>query len=252
MFEASLDLVFWLTTAAFLAGFLDAIAGGGGLITLPALLLAGATPVEALGTNKVQGIFGSGTAALSYAAKGHVNLRDQLWPAAAAFIAAILGALLVSVLPTDKLRLVLPFLLIGIALFFALKPGLSDLDSHRRLTPAAFNLVVVPLIGAYDGLLGPGAGAFYMIAFVTLAGYGVLKATAHTKFLNFASNSGALLAFALVGAPWWGTGLMMGLGGMLGARMGALLAMRVGARVIRPLLVVTSSLLALKLLWDMF
>ena len=89
-------------------------------------------------------------------------------------------------------------LLIGIALFFALKPGLNDMDRIRRVSPAVFAATVVPLVGFYDGLLGPGAGAFYMLGFVMLAGYGILKATAHTKLLNFASNLGGLLAFALV------------------------------------------------------
>lgn len=141
--------------------------------------------------------------------------------------------------------------LIGIAAFFAFKKGLDDTDRLERIRPAAFTAFVVPFIGFYDGLIGPGAGAFYMIGFVTLAGYGVLKATAHTKLLNFASNMGGLVAFAVVGAPWWVTGLAMGLAQVAGARIGARLAMRVGARVIKPLLVVTSTALALRLIWQM-
>lgn len=252
MFEVSLDLAVMLIGAAFVAGFVDSIAGGGGLITLPVLLLAGATPLQALSTNKVQGVFGAATAALSYAASGHVVLRTQLGPAALAFGAGLAGALLVTVLPTASLRMALPVVLIGIAGFFALKKGLDDTDRQQRISPAAFTAFVVPLIGFYDGLIGPGAGAFYMIGFVTLAGYGVLKATAHTKLLNFASNLGGLLAFAAAGAPWWGVGLAMGLAQVAGARLGARLAMRVGARVIKPLLVLTSGALALRLIWQMF
>ncbi|MFC7702881.1 TSUP family transporter [Plastorhodobacter daqingensis] len=251
MFEVTYQILLLLLCAAFVAGFIDSIAGGGGLITVPVLLLAGANPVEALSTNKVQGIFGSGTAALSYAGRGHVDLRQQARPALLAFAAGIAGALLATVMPTDLLRLGLPVLLVGIALFFALKPGLGDLDRVERLRPAAFAATVVPLIGAYDGLLGPGAGAFYMIAFVTLAGYGILKATAHTKLLNFASNLGGLVAFAVFGAPWWATGIAMGIAQMAGARVGALVAMRIGARVIKPLLVITSTALALRLIWDL-
>ncbi len=141
--------------------------------------------------------------------------------------------------------------LIAIALFFALKPGLDDLDRTRRLTPLAFAIAIVPLIGFYDGLIGPGAGAFYMIGFVTLAGYGVLKATAHTKMLNFASNLGGLAAFALVGNPLWGLGICMGLAQIAGAALGARLATRIGARLIKPLLVATSTILALRLIWQM-
>jgi uncharacterized membrane protein YfcA len=241
-----------LLIAAFLAGVVDAIAGGGGLITVPALLLAGLPPLQALATNKLQGSFGAATAAVSYAAKGHVDLGRQLLPALGAFIAAMIGALVVPLIPTEQLRLILPGVLIGIALFFALKPGLSDLDRAARLRPAVFSATFVPLIAFYDGLVGPGAGSFYMIAFVLMAGQGILKATAHTKLLNFASNLGGLAGFALAGAPLWGLGLAMGVAQMAGARIGSILAMRVGAGLIRPLLVVTSAALALRLIWQMW
>lgn len=251
MLEMTLDLILMLTAAAFVAGFVDAIAGGGGLITLPVLMLAGVPPAQALATNKVQGAFGAATAALSYAASGLVDLRSQWKPALMAGLAGAAGAVLVSHVPTEGLRIILPVVLIGIALFFALKPGLNDLDRVQRLTPAAFALIAAPLIGFYDGVIGPGAGSFYMIAFVTLAGYGVLKATAHTKLLNFASNIGGLLAFALVGQPLWLLGLVMGAAQILGAGFGARLAARVGARLIKPLLVFTSTALALRLVWQM-
>ncbi|ETD84260.1 TSUP family transporter [Rhodobacter capsulatus] len=251
MFEVSLDLALSLIGAAFVAGFVDAIAGGGGLITLPVLLLAGATPLQAFSTNKVQGAFGAATAALTYAAKGQVNLRAQLGAASLAFLSGLAGAFLVSVLPTEALRRVLPFILIAIAAFFALRKGLDDTDRAERIRPAAFTAFVVPLIGFYDGLIGPGAGAFYMIGFVMLAGYGVLRATAHTKLLNFASNLGGLVAFAAIGAPWWVTGIAMGLAQVAGASLGARLAMKKGARLIKPLLVVTSTALAVRLIWQM-
>ena len=105
-------------------------------------------------------------------------------------------------------------------------------------------------MGFYDGLLGPGAGSFYMIGFVTLRGMGLLRATAHTKLLNLASNAGGLAVFALVAHPWWGTGLAMAAAQVAGATLGARLAVRVGARVIRPLLVTVSLLLAARLLWQ--
>jgi uncharacterized protein len=249
LFEVTGDLALILILAAFVAGFVDSIAGGGGLITLPALLLAGATPLEALATNKVQGSFGAATAAGAYARAGHVKLRQQLPAAALAFGAGVAGAVLASVIPTHGLRAALPVVLIAIAAFFALKPGLSDADRAARIGPALFTAAVVPCVGFYDGLIGPGAGAFYMIGFVMLAGYGVLRATAHTKLLNFASNIGGLLAFAITGAPWWFIGIAMGGAQVAGAILGARLAIRVGARLIKPLLVVTSTLLALRLLW---
>ena len=239
-----------LTLAAFAAGFVDSIAGGGALIVVPALLLAGFAPVEALGTNKLQGLFGSGSATLHYAAKGHVDLRRQLPSAALACAGGMAGALLATVIPGELLRLTLPFVLVAIALYFALKPNMDDIDRAERLSPFLFGAVVVPLIGFYDGVFGPGAGSFYMLAFVALAGYGVLKATAHTKLLNFASNVGGFAAFAFVGVVHWKIGLMMGAAQFLGARLGAALAIRNGARLIKPVLVIVCLALAAKLLID--
>ena len=158
MFEVTFEVLLLLMAAGFAAGFIDAVAGGGGLITVPVLLIAGANPVTALATNKIQGLFGAATAAITYARGGHVDLRTQWKPAVIAFFASIGGALLVSVLPVNLIRYALPVLLIGIAVFFATKKGLNDVDRARRLSPAVFSATMVPLCAAYDGLLGPGAG----------------------------------------------------------------------------------------------
>ncbi|MEM1376685.1 MAG: TSUP family transporter [Pseudomonadota bacterium] len=247
MFEDATSLLVILAMAAFVAGFVDSIAGGGGLITVPALVLAGLSPVEALGTNKLQGLFGAGTAAWNYGRKGHVDLKSQ-WPSALiAFAASFLGAMLATIVPGDWFRAVLPFLLIAIALYFWLKPGLDDVDKAQRITPVLFMITLVPLIGFYDGLFGPGTGSFFMLGFVTLAGYGVLKATAHTKLLNFASNVGGFILFTWAGAIAWKIGLVMGIAQIAGARLGSTLAMRNGAKLIKPLLVLTCFALAVRL-----
>mgnify|MGYP001370483632 CR=1 FL=1 len=243
-------LIALLFIAAFLAGFVDAIAGGGGLITIPAMLIAGIPPLESLATNKLQAQFGVASATAAYARKGHVDLKRQLPMAGLAFLGGMAGALLASFVPATFLAAAIPFLLIAIALFFALKPNLSDLDSHRRVTPLAFSLSVVPMIGLYDGVFGPGAGSFYMLAFVLLAGFGLLKATAHTKLLNLGSNFGSFLVFAVTGSILWKVGLVMGVGQVLGAQAGSRAAMRGGARIIKPLLVVSCLVLAAKLMAD--
>ncbi|MFN4202160.1 MAG: TSUP family transporter [Tabrizicola sp.] len=252
MFEVATHLALLLILAAFCAGFIDSIAGGGGLISVPALLLAGASPVEALATNKLQGTFGAATAMVAYARAGHVRPQEQLWMAAVSALAAAGGALVAHLIPAQVLRLVMPIILIGVAAYFALKPGLSDDTRAERMKPAVFAVTAVPLIAAYDGFFGPGTGSFFMMGFVLLAGYGVLKATAHTKMLNLASNIGALLVFIPSGAMWWAVGLAMAAAQVAGASLGARLAMRVGARVIRPLLVITSTAMALRLLWQAF
>ncbi|MGL4238598.1 TSUP family transporter [Tabrizicola sp.] len=252
MFEVATSLAVLLILAAFVAGFVDSIAGGGGLITVPALLLAGASPVEALATNKLQGSFGAGTAMLAYAKAGHVRPMDQLGMAAISAGAGAGGALVAHLIPADALRLIMPAVLIGVALFFAFKPGLTDDARAERMRPQVFALTAVPLIAAYDGFFGPGTGSFFMLGFVLLAGYGVLKATAHTKMLNFASNVGSLIVFIPAGATWWAMGFAMAAAQIAGAALGARLAIRIGAGLIKPLLVVTSTAMAIRLLWQAF
>lgn len=246
--EFGLDVLLLLALAGFLGGFIDSIAGGGGLVTVPALLLAGLSPVEAIGTNKAQSVFGSATASYAYVSAGLVDAKRQLPWAALAFLGSIAGAALATVLPGEWLHKALPVLLVVIALYFAFKPDMGDVDRARRLSPFLFGFTVVPMVGFYDGLFGPGAGSFLMLAFVALAGYGVLKATAHTRLLNFSSNFGSLLFFAAAGVVSWKIALVMGAAQIAGGRLGALLAMKNGARLIKPLLVATCVVLAIRLL----
>lgn len=250
MVDLALQSLALLFVAAFVAGFIDSIAGGGGLITIPAMLLVGVPPLETLGTNKLQSMFGAGSATIAYARRGHVDLKSQLPMAVMAVLGGAIGAVIATVLPGDVLRAIMPFLLVAIALYFALKPNLHDEDRHQRMTPFVFGLTFVPLIGFYDGVFGPGTGSFFMLAFVSLAGFGVLKATAHTKLLNLGSNVGAFVIFMASGVVLWKVGLLMGLGQFLGAQAGSRLAMRIGARLIKPLLIVTCVALASKLLMD--
>lgn len=250
MNDLAFHLVLVLLFASFFAGFVDSIAGGGGLITIPVMLIAGIPPLEALATNKLQSQFGSASATIAYARRGHVNLKSQLPMAGMSLIGGAIGATLASLVPAAWLAAAIPFLLIAIAVFFALKPNLNDIDSHGRITPFVFGLTVVPIVGLYDGIFGPGAGSFYMLGFVLLAGFGMLKATAHTKLINLGSNFGSFLVFAATGAVLWKIGLMMGVGQFLGAQVGSRLAMKNGAKLIKPLLVISCLALALKLIAD--
>lgn len=242
------EIYVYLFLAATLSGFIDSIAGGGGLIAVPAILLAGLSPANALGTSKLQALFGSGTAAITYAQKGYVDLKSQLFPAIGCFVASFIGALFVTQIPAEFLSKILPVILISVAVYFLLKPGIGDIDKTARIKQATFFLFVAPVIAFYDGIFGPGAGSFYMLAFVSLLGFGLTKATAYTKTLNFASNIGALLAFSLFADLNWAIGLTMGAGQILGASIGARTAIKGGAKLIRPLLVVTCIALAIKLL----
>ncbi len=250
MFEIAPHLALILIGIGFVAGFVDSIAGGGGLLSVPALLLCGASPLQALATNKVQGMVGAGTALVNYAMAGQVRLRDQLGAAAVSLAFGAAGAMVAGAMPAGVLRMIMPPILIAIALFFAFKPGLSDQARPARITPMSFTLFVVPLIASYDGFFGPGTGSFFMLALVMLTGLGVLQATAQTKMLNFASNVGSVAVFAFSGATWWWVGGAMALAQIAGATLGSRLAVRVGARLIKPLLVVTSTGMAVRLLWQ--
>ncbi len=239
-----------LVVVAFVAGFIDSIAGGGGLLTVPATLIAGLPQVDALATNKLQSSFGSFSATLTFARAGRIEFHKALPWVAWTFAGSVLGAGTVSALPVAALKIGLPVLLVAVALFFLLSPRLRDEDVKSRLSAAAFGPLLGASIGFYDGVFGPGTGSFFMLGFVLLLGYGVLRATAHTKLLNFTSNIAALCVFLFGGHVNIPLGLAMGFGQFFGARLGAGLAIRAGVRLIRPLLVIVSLTMAAKLGYD--
>jgi len=248
--DIGFDMIAALAAVSFLAGFVDSIAGGGGLLTVPALLLAGLDPAQAIATNKVQGAVAAASATYTFGRKGLIEWKKAWGFTLMAFVSSIAGALCVQFLPRSLLEMLIPLLLIAMAIYFALSRKMKDADAHARMTALAFGLTAPVAIGFYDGIFGPGAGSFYMLAFVTLLGYGVVKATAHTKLVNFASNFGSLLLYSATGAVVWPVGLVMAGASLVGAQIGSHLAMRLGSRIIRPLLVLVSSLMALRLLLD--
>jgi hypothetical protein len=236
-----------LALVGFASGFVDAIAGGGGLLTVPALALAGLDPVAAVATNKLAGTFGTASATLAFARAG--KIKANMAPAAlAAGVGAILGALMLPFAPRALLSQALPFVLIGVALYFAFAPSLGDAQRRQRLSPALYAATLAPAIGFYDGAFGPGAGSFYMIALVVLVGLGIIPAMAGARSSNFGSNFGALVVYALSGHIVVAAGLAMGAGAFLGARLGARTALRAGAWLVRLLIVVVSCAMALRLM----
>jgi uncharacterized protein len=244
------QLIATLTGVAFVAGFVDSIAGGGGLLALPALLLSVPDPVAALATNKLQGSFGTGSAVIAYARQRHIDFRASAPLVATTFVGAVLGVLAVKFAPTALLTAALPILLIALAIYFVFSRRLSNEDARPRMGRAAYALSIAPALGFYDGIFGPGAGAFYLLGFVTLLGYGVVRASAHTRLLNFTSNIASLVTFALSGKIIWTLGLSMGAGQFLGAQLGSRMAIRHGTRLIRPLLVLVCCGMAARLLLD--
>jgi uncharacterized membrane protein YfcA len=240
-----------LTAVAVLTGFIDAIAGGGGLIMLPALIFAGVPPLNALATNKLQSMFGTAAAFSNFARAGLVDWRQNILTIALVFAGACGGVLLIQSIDPRALSLIIPALLIAVALYFLLSPRMTDDDAHQRLSQAGY-APVAAAIGAYDGFFGPGTGSFFTASLVALRGLGLTRATALTKLLNLTSNVASVLLFAWGGQMWWLLGLCMAAGAMTGGYIGSHTAMRFGASVIRPLLVILSLGLTARLLWGYF
>lgn len=240
-----------LTLTSVVAGFVDAVAGGGGLITVPALIYAGLPPAMVLGTNKAQSACGTAMATWRYHRAGLFALRPNLPAVAAIFVGAAVGTLVVSHLKADWLRLIVPVLLMAISLYTLLSPRMHDADAAARVSPRGY-LPAGGAVGFYDGFFGPGAGQFYTMTLVTLRGMGLTRATGLTKLFNLTSNAASIIVFAAGGQIIWALGACMAAGAMTGAWIGSHMASRLGARVIRPLLVVVSLAMTGKLVWGWF
>ncbi|MDB4960003.1 MAG: Arginine/ornithine antiporter ArcD [Myxococcales bacterium] len=234
-----------LTVTALLAGTVDAIAGGGGLITLPALLTAGLPPHVALGTNKGQSVWGSGAALVAFWRAGRVDGRQAGFTFPLGFLGSLAGAQLVLLISKDALRPIVIVLLIGAAVLLVVrKPsGEGDDTEGRPWIAAALALG----IGAYDGFFGPGTGTFLIVGFVALCGRSLVRATADAKVVNFASNLAALAAFTHNGSVMWEVALPMAVGQLFGGLIGARLAIKGGARLIRAMVLIVSGALVIKL-----
>ena len=239
---------------AFLAGTVDAIAGGGGLITLPALLAAGLPPHLAYGTNKGQSVWGSGAALATFWRGGRIDRRQAGVTFPLGLVGAALGAQLVLLIDNETLRPIAIAMLIGAASLLLVKKPMREEDAppgaHARRYLALAALLALA-IGAYDGFFGPGTGTFLIVGFVALCGKSLTRATADAKVVNFASNLAALAAFALAGTVAWSVALPMAAGQLAGGVVGARMAIRGGARLIRIAVLVVSGALVAKLALDL-
>jgi uncharacterized membrane protein YfcA len=210
-----------------LGGFVDAVAGGGGMLTVPALLSAGLPPIAALATNKMQSVIGTTMATYTYWRRGFVSFKALIPSIAVTYAGSLIGALTVKQIDTTFLNLAVPVALIGVALYFLFAPNLSDADRTSRLAFPKW----VPLLG-----------------FVLLFGLGVTRAAGNTKLLNLTSNLAALTIFIPSGDVVWPAVMCMAVGQIIGGYIGAHASIRFGAKLIRPLVVVISIAMAIKLI----
>lgn len=251
---AEADLVFLLLAALF-AGFVDAVAGGGGLIQVPALLvnLPAESPATVFGTNKASSIFGTGNAAWRYARRIVLPWGVAGPAALAAFLFSFAGAAAVAWLPRDLVRPLVLVLLALVLIYTILRPQFGGTPGHRLLPgrERRLGLIAGAVLGFYDGFFGPGAGSFMIFAFVRWFGLDFLHASAAAKVVNLATNAAALAYFAPNGHVLWAVGLGMAAFNVVGALLGTRLALRHGSGFVRACFILVAGLLILRLAYDM-
>jgi uncharacterized membrane protein YfcA len=240
----------FLLAASFFAGFVDSIAGGGGLIQLPALLigLPKSETAEVLGTNKLSSVFGTTTAAALYRKQIKPDPKVLFGMALPAFLGSAGGAALASKIPTNSMRPMVLVLLIVVAIYTWFKPDLGKFENlkfhpQRRVQIAAFAGAV---IGFYDGIFGPGTGSFLMLILVASLGYAFITASAIAKVVNVSTNIGAIIVFGIHGAVIWQIGLIMGAANITGAVIGSRLAIKGGSTLVRKVFLIVTIALIIK------
>ena len=233
----STELLLLLFIIAATAGWVDTLAGGGGLITVPALLLTGMPPGMAIATNKLQGSMGTLVASIYFVRTKFVRLNQMKGMIVLTFIGSVLGSWLLLQIDASKLVQFLPFLLMAMGLYVLLSPSFNDEQKQQKISRLCFMFLVCPILGFYDGFFGPGTGSLMALAFVSVLGYGLSKGTAQAKILNLTSNVAALLYFIIFGEVAWLVGGVMAAGQLLGSSIGARMVMGRGAKLIKPVVV---------------
>jgi uncharacterized membrane protein YfcA len=248
--DLTIATALFLLAASFFAGFIDSIAGGGGLIQLPALLigLPKSETAEVLGTNKLSAVFGTTTAAALYRKQIKPDPKVLIAMGVPAFIGSAGGAVLASKIPTSSMRPMVLVLLIVVAIYTWFKPDLGKFENlrhlpKRRVQIAAFAGVV---IGFYDGIFGPGTGSFLMLILVASLGYAFITASAIAKVVNVATNVGAIMVFGINGAVIWQIGIILGIANISGAVIGARLAIKGGSTLVRKVFLIVTVALIVK------
>jgi uncharacterized membrane protein YfcA len=248
-----LDFIF-LTFAAGFAGFVDAVAGGGGLIQLPALLIGlNEKPIPLiLGTNKVPSIFGTSSAAIRYFKNVKPDLHITAYMTLPAFVGSISGARLAAEVPKDVFRPLILILLILVSLYTFFRPHLG-MEEKLRFSKKKTKWIVAfsgLVIGFYDGIFGPGTGTFLIFLLVGLIGYAFIKASATAKIVNIATNLGAIISFQFTGHIWWKIGLALAVANVAGAIIGSHLAIKGGSKLVRKFFLIVSVILIAKVGYD--
>ena len=248
--DLTLATALFLLAASFFAGFIDSIAGGGGLIQLPALLigLPKSETAEVLGTNKLSAVFGTTTAAALYRKQIKPDPKILIAMGLPAFLGSAGGAVLASKIPTSSMRPMVLVLLIIVAVYTWFKPDLGKFENLRHLPKRRVQIAAIAgvVIGFYDGIFGPGTGSFLMLILVASLGYAFITASAIAKVVNVATNVGAIMVFGINGAVLWQIGIIIGIANITGAVIGARLAIKGGSTLVRKVFLLVTVALIVK------
>ncbi len=248
--DLTIATALFLLAASFFAGFIDSIAGGGGLIQLPALLigLPKSETAEVLGTNKLSAVFGTTTAAALYRKQIRPDPKILLAMGVPAFLGSAGGAVLASKIPTSSMRPMVLVLLIIVAIYTWFKPDLGKFENLRHLPKRRVQIAALAgvVIGFYDGIFGPGTGSFLMLILVASLGYAFITASAIAKVVNVATNVGAIMVFGINGAVLWQIGIILGVANISGAVLGARLAIKGGSTLVRKVFLLVTVALIVK------
>jgi uncharacterized membrane protein YfcA len=252
----SIEVALFLAIASGFAGFVDAMAGGGGLIQLPALIV-GLPNKELpliLGTNKVPSIFGTAAAARNYFKNIKPDIPLTLSMMGPAFIGSMGGASLAAAVPKDFFKPFIVFLLVAVAIYTWVKPELGMNENLKYTNKKRLMIVALMglLIGFYDGIFGPGTGTFLVFFLVSGIGYAFLKASGTAKLVNISTNAGAILSFQFTGHIWWQLGLLLAFANVTGAIIGSRLAIKGGSPLVRKVFLAVTFLLITRVAWDTF
>ncbi|GAA3724183.1 TSUP family transporter [Salinicoccus jeotgali] len=251
MAEVDVSVILLIIVLGFLAAFIDAVVGGGGLIAIPALLATGISPATALGTNKLASSFGSLTSSLRFLRARHVDFKMVMKLSPISFIFSILGALTAVYTPGEVLKPLVLAMLFIVLIYTLLKKDWGEVERHAVFTPRKIILLIifVVLIGFYDGFMGGGTGSFLMFLML-FTGFDFLRSAGNAKVLNFASNIGALILFIVMGEVNYTYGLIMGASMILGSYAGAHMAITKGSGYVKGLFIIVTAVLIIKNLYD--
>lgn len=247
----SLEIALLFFVVALVAGFIDTLAGGGGLITIPALILSGIPPLSALGTNKFQAFMGTLTATVLMFYKKKITFNEVKFLMLYAFIGSVIGTVVVQFINNEVLSFVIPFVLLFIGVYFLFMPKATKIDKKPKISEKKYYFLIAPFIGFYDGMFGPGTGSFFALSVMTLRGYNLIKATVLAKSMNFATNIASVIVFLAYGNIVFAIGAVMMLGQFIGAYIGSNVLFKINPNYLRIIVVVMCFSMLAKYIYEM-